>query len=241
MEEVMSIFHNTRFTPVMLALALLAPVAPAALAAPPDTTKVVENETEYGLVVSGTRTLKNSLEIPASVDVVRGDVLRRRGVRTLAEALQDVTGIAISDGSDNGTRLPNIGVWGLQEFDALLVSVDGVPVGGPFNPALEQIPVEDIDRIEVARGPQGTLYGLSAFAGMIQVFTRPTGESSVDVWQQVTSYDGIDGGFAWNGAGPGNTRARVTGTAGRGDGWQDRTDFTRFRSSIGLSRSIGKN
>ncbi len=227
---------STGIVPVMFAIALCAPAAPAA---PLDSTTVVERS-EYGLVVSGTRTLKNSLEIPASVDVVHGDVLRRRGVRTLAEALQDVTGIAIGDGSDNGARLPNVGVWGLQEFDALLVSVDGVPVGGPFNPALEQIPVEDIDRIEVTRGPQGTLYGLSAFAGMIQVFTRPTTETGGEVWQQVTSYDGIDGGFAWNGAGPGSTRARVTGSAGRGDGWQDRTDFTRFRSAIGLARSIGR-
>lgn len=229
--------HRTAgIAPVMLAIVFS---APAALAAPLDSTTVVE-KSEYGLVVSGTRTLKNSLEIPASVDVVHGDVLRRRGVRTLAEALQDVTGIAVGDGSDNGTRLPSIGVWGLQEFDALLVSVDGVPVGGPFNPALEQIPVEDVDRIEVTRGPQGTLYGLSAFAGMIQVFTRPNGAPGAEVWQQVTSYDGVDGGFSWNGAGPGNTRARVTGSAGRGDGWQDRTDFTRFRSAIGLSHPVGK-
>jgi len=220
------------------ALFLFLSLAPQALAAPPDSTRVVENDREYGLVVSGTRTLKNALEIPASVDVVRGDVLRRRGVRTLAEALQDVTGIAIGDGSDNGSRLPNIGVWGLQEFDALLVSVDGVPAGGPFNPALEQIPVEDIDRIEVTRGPQGTLYGLSAFAGMIQVFTRPVG-SGAELFQQVSSFDGLDGGFSWNGTGPGSTRARVTGAASRGDGWQDRTDFTRFRSSVSLAHAIG--
>src|SRR6185503_2414803 len=87
-EEIMKIRRNAGIAPVMFAIALS---APAALAAPLDSTTVVERS-EYGLVVSGTRTLKNSLEIPASVDVVRGDVLRRRGVRTLAEALQDVTG-----------------------------------------------------------------------------------------------------------------------------------------------------
>lgn len=218
----------------LLALLCSAPLAVAA----PDTTRVVEDPS-YGLVVSGTRTLRDAIDVPATIDVVRGETLRRRGARTLADALQNITGVDLADGADGGSRLPNIGVWGLKEFDALLVSLDGVPLGGPFNPALEQIPVEDIDRIEVTRGPQGTLYGLSAFAGMVQVFTRPSGRSGLEVSQQVSSYNGIDGGFNWNGTGPGGTRARFTGTAGRGDGWQDRTDFTRFRGTLSLAREVG--
>src|SRR4029077_1430502 len=96
----------------------------------------------------------------------------------VADALENVVGVDTGEGSDNGARLPNIGMWGLKEFDALLVMVDGVPVGGPFNPSLSQINVEDVDRIEIVKGPQGTLYGVSAFAGMIQAFSR-TGEPGI--------------------------------------------------------------
>jgi len=75
------------------------------------------------------KTPEDPAEIAGTVEVVPGDVLRRSGARTVAEAIQDVVGIDTGGGSDNGPRLPNIGMWGLKEFDALLVTVDGIPVG----------------------------------------------------------------------------------------------------------------
>ena len=44
----------------------------------------------------------------------------------------------------------------------------------------------------------------------------------------------------WNGKLPGGTSARVAGSAGRGDGWQDRTEFTRFRSTMTMARPVGR-
>src|SRR4249919_3428752 len=133
------------------------------------------------VVVSATKMAQDPLDIPADITVVSGEELRRMGTTTLAEALTNVVGLDTMDGSDNGPRIPNIGLFGIKEFDALMVMVDGVPVGGPFNPNLSQVPVENIDRIEISRGPQGTLYGVSAFAGMIQVFTKG-GRGTGDVW-----------------------------------------------------------
>ena len=153
---------------IVTALAL---AAPALAQQTPDPGQPVPGVKET-VVVSATRGEEMETEIPGQATVVTGEELRKRNVRTVAEALQDVVGLDTGEGSDNGGRLPNIGMWGLKEFDALLVMVDGVPVGGPFNPSLSQIDVEDIDRIEIVKGPQGTLYGVSAFAGMIQIFTR---------------------------------------------------------------------
>ncbi len=131
-------------------------------------------------------------------------------------------------------------LWGLKEFDALLVTVDGVPVGGPFNPSLSQIPVEDVDRIEIVRGPQGTLYGVSAFAGMVQVFTRrgaPTRKAA-------GSFTGGGGSLSqWNGTAnwaadvsPG-FNVGVFGAISRGDGWQDRTDWANDRVALSARKS----
>ena len=155
------------------AVALCAFALPATLLAQTPAKAV----TSATVVVSATKGPEDTLEVAAPVSVVSGDELRRRGAKTVADALQDVAGLDTGSGSDNGNRLANIGVWGLKEFDALLVTVDGVPAGGPFNPSLAQISVEDIDRIEIVKGPQGTLYGVSAFAGMIHVFTRHPKES----------------------------------------------------------------
>jgi iron complex outermembrane recepter protein len=191
------------------------------------------------VVVSATKGAEDPVNVPGAVSVVTGEELRRRGARTVADALQDITGLDTANGSDNGPRLANIGLWGLKEFDALLVTVDGVPVGGPFNPSLSQIPVEDIERIEIVRGPQGTLYGVSAFAGMIQIFTRRGGAGGALR---------IGGGSFSDRFGAANYSApigrdftlRAFGSIARGDGWQDRTEYATDRFNLSGEKKWGQ-
>ncbi|MGE5277485.1 MAG: TonB-dependent receptor [Acidobacteriota bacterium] len=214
------------------------PSAAAQNATPPPTpspTPTPSARVSEEVVVSATRGAEESLEVPGSASVVSGEELRRAGAKTVADALQNVVGLDTGDGSDNGPRLPNIGLWGLKEFDALLVTVDGVPVGGPFNPSLSQIPVEDIDRIEVVRGPQGTLYGVSAFAGMVQVFTRrnaPTAGLAGAVTGGGGSFSQRNGSVTWGmDAAPG-FRVGLFGSMARNGGWQDRTDWAEDRIAL---------
>ncbi len=190
------------------------------------------------VVVSAARGPEIETEIPGQATVVTGEELRKRNVHTLAQALQDVVGLDTGEGSDNGARLPNIGMWGLKEFDALLVMVDGVPVGGPFNPSLSQIDVADIDRIEIVKGPQGTLYGVAAFAGMIQIFTRPASEGTEVRFSGGSFSEGrlsASHNFAF-----GDTRLRVFGSFDRSKGWQDRTDYKDDRGGLRLDLPVGK-
>ncbi len=198
---------------------------------------------EQDVIVSATKVDQENIDVPNSVSVISGEELRRRGTQTVADALQNVVGVDTGDGSDNGPRLPNIGVYGVKEFDALMVTVDGVPVGGPFNPNLAMIPVDDIDRIEIVRGPQGSLYGTSAFAGMVQVFTRnhPSGSA----WGSATA-----GGFGAFHQGWGTVNLgqqinpdfalRINGFIAQGGGWQQRTDFTREQLRISLDNQFGQ-
>jgi outer membrane receptor protein involved in Fe transport len=188
------------------------------------------------IVVSATRGPEIETEIPGQATVIRGEDLRRENVRTVADALQDVVGLDTGLGSDNGTRLPNVGLWGLKEFDALLVMVDGVPIGGPFNPSLSQINIDDVDHIEIVKGPQGTLYGVSAFAGMIQIFTK---EASPGTHVSLSG-----GSFSdWRGSVSttlplGEARLRVFGNVARANGWQDRTDFKDDRLGLRLDTPL---
>ena len=188
------------------------------------------------VVVSATRGSELETEIPGEVTVITGEELRQRNVTNLADAIQDVVGLDTGLGSDNGARQPNVGLWGLKEFDALLFMVDGVPVGGPFNPSLSQINIDDIDRIEIVKGPQGTLYGVSAFAGMVQVFTK-----SASAGTSVT----LAGGSFSNGRLDASTAIpigpamlRVFGTFERSKGWQDRTDYKDDRGGFRLDMPL---
>ena len=149
---------------------------------------------EEDVIVSATKVDQENIDIPNSVSVISGEELRRAGTQTVADALQNIVGVDTGDGSDNGPRLPNIGVYGVKEFDALMVTVDGVPVGGPFNPDLAMIPVDDIDRIEIVRGPQGTLYGTSAFAGFVSP-RKSAMPSRPGTWSQI-AFSAISNGTA---------------------------------------------
>jgi outer membrane receptor protein involved in Fe transport len=192
------------------------------------------------IVVSATRVAKRSEEIPNATVVIRGEDLRRRGVHTFAEAIEDVVGVDSGEGSDNGSRLPNVGMWGLKEFDALLITYDGVPVGGPFSPSLAQIPVEDLDRIEIVKGPQGTLYGVSAFAGMIQAFSRSGEEDRGHLTAGGGSFGSGNGSFGWGREVGHGTDLRLTGIYRHSDGWQDRTQSEIGRAGLSLGHALGK-
>jgi iron complex outermembrane receptor protein len=188
------------------------------------------------VVVSATRGPEIETEIPGEATVITGEELRRENVKTVADALQDVVGLDTGNGGDGGSRLANIGLWGLKEFDALLVMVDGLPVGGPFNPSLSQIDVADVDRIEIVKGPQGTLYGVSAFAGMIQIFTKGASEGTR---ASLSGGSFSDGRLSASTNLPlGGARLRLFGDLERSKGWQDRSDYKDDRGGFRLDDPI---
>src|SRR5690348_8478530 len=106
-----------------------------------------------------------------SVTVISGDDLRARGIGTVAEALRDVPGAEVASGGSFGATTSLFLRGG--ESDYVKVLVDGVAVndpGGAFDFA--QLTTDNIDRIEIVRGPASVLYGSDAVTGVIQIFTR---------------------------------------------------------------------
>lgn len=108
-------------------------------------------------------------DVPASIEVISGVDLRSRGARTLSDALSLATGVAIAPGGDAGPASAVPEFWGLREFDAFLLVVDGVPWGGALNPAISTLSLRDVERIEVLRGPAPVTYGATSFVGVIHV------------------------------------------------------------------------
>ncbi len=109
---------------------------------------------------------------PASISVIRSENLERRQVIRVAEALRQVPGLSVVQTGAPG-QLTSVFTRGLRS-EHTQVLLDGIPLNqglaGLFNFA--DLAVDNIDRIEVVRGPQSPLYGPRALAGAIQVFTR---------------------------------------------------------------------
>jgi iron complex outermembrane recepter protein len=107
--------------------------------------------------------------VPQSVDVITRDQLEALHATDLRSALIMVAGVDIGPGGDNGPAAAVPQFQGLAEFDAFLLLVDGVPVGGAFNPDLASIDLTGVDRIEVIRGSTPVKYGATSFVGVINV------------------------------------------------------------------------
>ncbi|HUL78277.1 MAG TPA: TonB-dependent receptor [Vicinamibacteria bacterium] len=137
--------------------------------------------------VTATRIPETPQEVPASVTVVTGDELRARGATTLRDALATAQGVDVAPGADNGPASSVVELWGLKEFDAFLLVIDGVPWGGAFNPSVETIDLGDVERIEVVRGAAPVMYGATSFVGVIHVVHKPAGAPG-----------GVASGFAGN-------------------------------------------
>src|SRR2546423_4075281 len=119
--------------------------------------------------VVATRRAEAPHDVAASIEVIAGEDLRARGVTSLRDALSLATGIAIAPGGDAGPASSVPEFWGLREFDAFLLVVDGVPWGGAFNPAISTLSLRDVERIEILRGPAPVTFGATSFVGVIHV------------------------------------------------------------------------
>lgn len=131
----------------------------------PDTVRLPEVVTTATRLVPATGTVTNSHT------VLTGAELRERGIVLLVDALRDVPGVALVQTGSYGAAASLFLRGG--ESDYVKVLVDGVPMnapGGAFN--LANLTTDNLDRIEIIRGPASVLYGADAMAGVIQVFTR---------------------------------------------------------------------
>jgi iron complex outermembrane receptor protein len=119
--------------------------------------------------VVATRLPEAAHDVPVSVEVIPGELLRARGVTSLSDVLSLAAGVAIAPGGDAGPASAVPEIWGLREFDAFLLVVDGIPWGGAFNPAIATLSLKDVERVEILRGPAPVTFGATSFVGVIHV------------------------------------------------------------------------
>lgn len=107
----------------------------------------------------------------SAVTVIDGATLRAAGISQLADALRAIPGVSIARAGSHGAQASIFLRGGESDFVRLLV--DGVAMNDPGGAVdLGSVTVDNVERIEIVRGPASVLYGSDAVAGVIQVFTR---------------------------------------------------------------------
>ncbi|MBI5259719.1 MAG: TonB-dependent receptor [Burkholderiales bacterium] len=124
------------------------------------------------IVVTAQKRVQNVKEVPIAVSVVNGEQLDKQGIRSIGDLSKTAASLEFGDqqagGAGGSASIRGIGtaVFTSSAESSVGVVVDGVPQGNTAGGSLF-----DLDRVEVLRGPQGTLFGKNASAGVLNLVT----------------------------------------------------------------------
>ena len=124
------------------------------------------------VVITATRTPELAEETLAAVTVIDSREIARRQALSLEELFQGEAGIQINNNGGLG-KVSSVYIRG-TEAEEVLVLVDGIRMGSVSlgTTAFQYLPVDQIDHVEIVRGPRSSMYGSEAIGGVIQIFTR---------------------------------------------------------------------
>ena len=154
------------------------------------------------MIVTATRREQDILDVPYNISAVSGDEIALRQMLDTPELLRGIPGVGVVDrGQRNSARRQRhphprperrqsaaLGDYAVSAVSTVSTYVDDTPIFANFL-------LKDIERVEVLRGPQGTLYGSGSLGGTVRyVMNEPEfGEFSGSVGGTLSSVDGSDG------------------------------------------------
>lgn len=183
------------------------------------------------IIVTAQYREENIQSVPLSISAMSGDSLEAKNAGDVIDIERWTPNLKIDHlGSGWGPTLAvNARGIGLNDFKAVFepgvpIYVDDVLLGRPTGANLDLL---DLERVEVLRGPQGTLFGSNAAGGVIRLITRkPTGDGPTVAEVTMGSYNRIDFRGSFETALTDNLFARFSYSAKQRDGYVDVIDFT---------------
>lgn len=153
------------------------------------------------MVVTATRTEMSVKEAPSAVQVVDSKKLEQTQAKTLHDALKGALGVNVFNDFQGRS---NVSIRGSKSRHVLIM-VDGKRLGGElsYNSAnawdVDRIRMEDVEKVEIIRGPAGALYGSDAIGGVINVITKTPEKTTASVNYEYGWYeDGKGAGYKSN-------------------------------------------
>jgi len=172
--------YRERLFSAATTLALVSTAPAAAEASADRLTDLSLEELSNIQITSASKRAERLSDAPASVYVITGDEIRRSGVTSLPEALRLAPNLQVARANANGWAISARG-FNSASANKLLVLIDGRSVYSPLFSGVfwdvQDLMLEDIERIEVISGPGGTLWGVNAVNGVVNVITRSAGQT----------------------------------------------------------------
>jgi iron complex outermembrane recepter protein len=191
----------------VIGVLILSLAGSAAVAAQANNGKADKDSLEE-IVVTAQKREERLQDVPIGITVIQGAALDSSSVVSLLDALSSVPGVAVT-GAQNaalqggGAQLTIRGVTAgapsLAGTSPIAYYLDGVPFGLVKSAVVPDLAPYDLDRVEVLRGPQGTLYGASAEDGVVRVLTSSADLKNFDVKTRISDSETQYGGNNYQG------------------------------------------
>ncbi|HVD60083.1 MAG TPA: TonB-dependent receptor [Gemmatimonadaceae bacterium] len=187
------------------------------------------------VVISASKSPIDRARLTQSATVLTGDDLRARGITQVSEALRSVPGLSLAQNGSFGSVTSLFLRGGESRYTKVLI--DGVAVnqsGGYFD--FSHLTTDNIERIEIVRGPASVLYGADAMTGVIQIFTRRgSGPLTLDASARGGTYGTREADLALSGS----ARSLTYSLGGAQHHTDGLFDFNNDYNNGTLSGSIG--
>lgn len=184
-----------------------------------------ENEKSVKLesvTVTANKIKENIQDVPQSITVIDKFVLEEKGIRNVADVINEIPNMSVSSNHGNAVNFRGLNSSTFTSNNPVVIYIDGVPYSDKYGFDASLVNVE---RIEVLRGPQGTLYGKDAIGGVINIVTMdPENELRGKVGAEYGSFNFMRGLF--NCSGPlikDSLYLGITGQYQQDDGWIENT------------------
>lgn len=157
------------------------------------------------VVVTSTRTEKLHRYVPVATEVISKKDIIDSGAMNVAELLSSRSGVSLQTSVDGGSMLNILGM----DSRYILILVDGQPVTGKFNNRvqLDHISTNNVQKVEIIKGPNSSLYGSEAMAGVVNIITSAgTSDQSLNISAR---YSGTENKFNNDGLNHGSSSYRL--------------------------------
>ncbi|TXT37272.1 MAG: iron complex outermembrane recepter protein [Comamonadaceae bacterium] len=165
---------------LLVTLIFQSPLAMAQIAEDEKELAQAYGDRDFVSIATGTKQLLR--KAPAAATVITAADIVAMGATTLSEVLETVPGMHISRNALQNNYTPTYGIRGILTDSSphVLMMINGIPMTNAFlgnpNEQRGELPVENISRIEVIRGPGSAVYGADAFAGTVNIVTKTAEE-----------------------------------------------------------------
>lgn len=187
------------------------------------------------VVVTATRTARKTEDIPAGVIAISQEEIRNTRMFGMKEALDGQAGIQSetkNGGYDSRLIIRGAGLKARYGVREIMVLLDGVPITDPDGMSrFDFIDTQLVDRIDVLKGPNSTLYGANAAGGVINIISK----SPYEEIKSIKAGYGSDNSQMYNltyGTSLGSTYVMVNGSRKSTDGWRKWNEFDTNQAGI---------